>query len=235
MNRKRLDIIPSIVSVLYSERNSGESAFLGFDACIDNIVRVVSEKKEYRDPLFFETSRQFAEYIISRENKSCGIELVTRVSKLGGNMVITANALGNLGIRAECAGTFGLPDILPFFRSVSSNCTLHTIGDTITATALEFNNTKVILFDPGPYNNLNWNSIREILGKEKLREMIKGKELISFLNWSEIDRSSEIWEGFLDEILPFCISTESQKIFFTDLSDCSRRTQKEIENAADTS
>ena len=148
-------------------------------------------------------------------------------------MVITGNALGNLGIRVECVGTFGYPGILPVFRTMSANCTLHTIADTITATALEFNNSKVIMFDPGPYNNLTWEGIKDIIGVEKIKEMLSGKQLISFVNWSEIENSSQIWEGVLDDILPGLEQGETKPFFFTDFSDCSRKSKSEIQYAID--
>ena len=228
MGTGRRVLIEKTLESLQRKDNKSYSAFLGFDACIDNIVRVVKEKRDDGEPRFFETGRDFAEYIISRGSKSCGIELSTRVSKLGGNMVITSNALGSLGISIDCAGTFGLPDILPFFRSMSSNCKLHTIGDTITATALEFTSNKVIIFDPGPYDNLTWKSVVDITGKDLLSKLIMGKELVSFLNWSEIFRSTEIWEGFLEDIIPGSVKENSGEIFFTDISDCSRRSREEI-------
>jgi sugar/nucleoside kinase (ribokinase family) len=231
MERGTTDKIPDLIALLEKGRNNEYSAFLGFDACIDYIVRVVSEKDDKNETGYFTTSRQFGEYIISHESKSCGIELETRISKLGGNMAITANALGNMGVKTECAGTFGYPDILPFFRAMSPKCTLHTIGDTITATALEFSNTKVILFDPGPYNNLTWDSIKELIGVEEIKNWLMGKQLISFLNWSEIEHSSEIWRGILDEIVPSVMPIGKKLPFFTDFSDCSRRSASEIINA----
>jgi hypothetical protein len=148
-------------------------------------------------------------------------------------MVITGNALGNLGIQVECVGTFGYPEILPVFRSMSANCSLHTIGDTITATALEFNNSKVIMFDPGPYNNLTWEGIKDILGADRIRAMISGKQLISFVNWSEIENSTQIWKGILDDILPVADLKEPKPFFFTDFSDCSRKSKNEIRIALD--
>jgi hypothetical protein len=114
---------------------------------------------------------------------------------------------------------------------MSPNCSLHTIGDTISATALEFNNSKVIMFDPGPYNNLTWEGIKNILGIERIEQLISGKQLISFLNWSEIENSSQIWEGVLDEILPSIVQTGEKPFFFSDFSDCSRRSKKEIQFA----
>jgi hypothetical protein len=231
VNKRIFDAIPDIVSQIGRNNITVQNAFLGFDACIDNIFRIVREKKDNEISGYFTDSSQFGEFLINLDNKSCGVELQTKLSKIGGNMVITANALGNFGIKVECVGTFGLPEILPVFRTMSANCSLHTIGDTISANALEFNNSKVIMFDPGPYNKLTWEDIKDILGIEKIKKLISGKRLISFLNWSEIENSSQIWEGVLNEILPSIIHTGPKTFFFTDFSDCSRRSIQDIQFA----
>jgi len=233
VNKHILDAIPEIVSNLRDNSKSVKTAFLGFDACIDNIVRVVKDRSENDGTNFFSDSNQFGKFLLDLDNKSCGLELQTKLSKIGGNMVITGNALGNLGVGVECLGTFGLPEILPVFRTMSPNCFLYTIGETITATALEFNNSKVIMFDPGPYNNLTWDGIKDRFGTDRIRELISGKQLISFVNWSEIENSSQIWEGFLNEILPAIGKTDAKPHFFTDFSDCSRKSKKEIQFALD--
>ena len=231
VNKGIIEGIDKIIVGLDHKRLSGAEAFMGFDACIDTLVRVVKDKKENRYAEFFDSSSQLGEFLINLENKSCGVELQTKLSKPGGNMVITGNALGNLGIRVECIGTFGLPDILPIFRTMSSNCSLHTVGDTITATALEFNESKVITFDPGPYRELDWDSIKNLLGVEKIKKLISGKRLIAFVNWSEIENSSAIWKSILEEILPSAVQKNQHPLFFTDFSDCSRRSKGEIRSA----
>lgn len=195
MNNRTIDAISSVVFQLKHKKLDDVTALLGFDACIDNIVRVVKDKKENSDPGFYTDSRQLGEFLINRNNNSCGIELQTKLTKIGGNMVITGNALGNLGIRVECLGTFGLPDILPVFKTMSVNCSLHSVENTITATSLEFNDSKVIMFDPGPYNKLDWDAIKDIVGIDRIKQLFSGKQLISFLNWSEIENSSLIWTG----------------------------------------
>jgi hypothetical protein len=231
LNNTLKENIGDVVSLLDKIKRSDHTAFLGFDACIDFLVRVVREKDGNDVKSYFTESSQFGDFLVSMDNKSCGVELQTKLSKIGGNMVITANALGNLGVKVECAGTFGLPDILPVFRAMSPNCSLLTIGETISATALEFNNSKVIMFDPGPYNNLTWQTIKDLLGIEKIKNLLSGKQLISFLNWSEIENSSQIWEGILDEILPSVIQNGPKPFFFTDFSDCSRRSKQDIQYA----
>ena len=233
MNQKIKDAIPVIISRISKVQETPKSAFLGFDACIDSIVKIVREKNGGEITSFFSDSDQFGKFLVNLGNKSCGLELQTKLSKIGGNMVISSNALGNLGVKADCVGTFGYPEILPVFHSMSPNCTLHTIADTINATALEFDNSKVIMFDPGPYNNLTWDGITSIISPENLRKLIEGKQLIALVNWSEIDNSSQLWNGILTDILPSLEDSSEKTHFFSDLSDCSRKSKAEIREAID--
>ena len=231
MDSQIKDAIINVVNQLNQSGLVEPTAFLGFDACIDIIVRIVKGKDKNEISEYFSESSQFGKFLIDLNDKSAGVELQTKLSKPGGNMVITGNALGNLGVKVECLGTFGLPEILPVFRSMSENCSLHTIGDTISATALEFDNSKVIMFDPGPYNNLTWQDIKDIIGIEKIKQLIEGKQLVSFLNWSEIENSSQIWDGFLREVLPYVKLYGHLPYFFSDFSDCSRKSRQDIQLA----
>lgn len=207
------------------------SAVLGFDACIDQIIRIVRSRDENNHTTYFDNSRDFGDFLISHENISCGVELETRLTKIGGNMVIMANALGSLGIKTHCIGTFGLPDILPVFRSMSPNCSLYTVGETITASAMEFNDSKKILFDPGPYNYIEWNDIKSRLGLNRIIEIFSGRQLISLVNWSEIAKSSAIWKGILEEVFPHIRTSSRTAFVFVDFSDFSRKPVAEIRNA----
>ncbi len=231
MNKQISGEIANIIDQLNRSNVVEPAAFLGFDACIDIIVRIVKGKDKNEVSEYFSDSSQFGEFLTKLNNKSAGIELQTKLSKPGGNMVITGNALGNLGVKTECVGTFGSPEILPIFRTMSENCSLHTIGDTISATALEFENSKVIMFDPGPYNNLAWQDIKDIIGIEGIKKMVEGKQLVSFLNWSEIENSSQIWDGFLNDVLPHVNLKGHLPYFFSDFSDCSRKSRQDIQLA----
>jgi sugar/nucleoside kinase (ribokinase family) len=230
VNERIRNAVADMAIQLVHSKTVNSEAVLGFDACIDNIVKVVKNHNDNAGSAYYESSNEFGEFLIGLENRSSGVEISTKLSKPGGNMVIMANALGKLGIRTDCIGTFGLPEILPLFHTMSGNCFLTTIGETITATALEFSDSKVIMFDPGPYNELTWEGIKEILGIERILKLFSGKQLVSFLNWSEIEHTSQIWEGIIEEILPYIPKTTSKPYFFTDFSDCSRRSEKEIQS-----
>lgn len=223
--------ITGLISTIGRASVPDRSALLGFDACIDTVVRVVKQRLEDNSSEYFGHTGEFGDFLRQLGDRSCGLELKTKVSRPGGNMVITANALGRLGVKADCIGTFGYPDIVTVFRNISPNCSLYSVAETITATALEFDVSKVIMFDPGSYNYLTWDIIRQVIGIDKLKQLVSGKKLVSFLNWSEIENSSAIWTGFLEEIF-HDFSTDREITFFTDLSDCSRKSKDEIKGVA---
>ncbi len=231
MRKKIARATPEIIDRLKKSGDHTFSAFLGFDACIDIISGVVKGKREDGSLDYFTGSREFGQFLVQHENKSCGIELRTRVSKPGGNMVIMGNSLGNLGINVVCAGTFGYPSINPVFRSMSENCTLFTIGEEISTTALEFNDAKVMMFDPGPYDKLSWESIRETIGIPGISSFFSGKQLVCLLNWSEIENTSKIWKGIQDDILPGLDFKGQRPLFLSDFSDCSRKSGGDIREA----
>jgi hypothetical protein len=228
MKNRVYEAVNEIIRRLQKNEAGVKTAFAGFDACIDYIVKVVKEKKEDDVHEYFMTTDELTKYLSSLGDKSCGLELDTKLCKPGGNMVITANALGVLGVYVDCVGTFGMPEIQPVFKKLSPNCALYTIAETISATALEFEKSKIIMFDPGPYDHLSWDDIKSRLGNEKLKSLLAGKDLYVFLNWSEIRNSTTIWKGILDEILPEIPDNQLPKVLFTDFSDFSRRTKPEI-------
>lgn len=57
MQRNIADDIRFIVSKLQQKKLAEIHAFVGFDACIDNIVRIVNGKDEIGDAQFFTNSR----------------------------------------------------------------------------------------------------------------------------------------------------------------------------------
>lgn len=230
-NIERKKAATELVSVLKNAGVVEKSALLGFDACIDTLVSVVKKRNEDGSSEYFTSTGELGEVLFKLGSKSCGLELKTKISRPGGNMVITANALGRLGVKADCIGTFGYPEITPVFRTISHECILHTVSDTITAMALEFDVSKVIMFDPGPYNHLKWQDILDIIGIGKLKKLVAGKKLISFLNWSEIENSTSLWRSFFDDLFSG-LSKDDNRIFFTDFSDCSRKSKSQIIEAS---
>ena len=199
----------------------------GFDGFIDTIVRIIKTKQEQKPPVLFSTIKEFGDYILEKQGASFSLETEQPIYKIGGNMPLMANTLGCLGTHVNCVGALGYPGIHPVFKNLSSNCSMYSFAEPGTSTAFEFNDGKIFLAQMGTLNTLGWNKIKDIIGIDALIDLYKESDLLSIVNWSEIDASTGIWKGLLEDVLPLYTSAEKQIAFF-DLADCSKRSSESI-------
>lgn len=196
----------------------GKKVTAGFDGFVDTILRVIKEKKEGHSPSFFKTIKQFGKYITDKES-SFSLEVEEVSSRIGGNMPIMTNSLGHLGVQVNCIGALSHP----VFDNLSPNCKIYSFADPGTSTAYEFNDGKILLGNNGQLNTAGWKTIKNKIGIEKLSELYSNADMLCFVNWSEIDASTDTWKGILQDVLP----NKNQPAFF-DLSDCSKRSDEAI-------
>ena len=205
----------------------GKKITAGFDGFLDTIVKVIKEKDEHTGATMFKTIKEFGDYILEKHGASFSLELNVESVKLGGNMPIMANALGRFGVTVNCIGTLGYPQIHPVFKNFPSTCRLYSFAEPGLSTAHEFNDGKMMMAQMGAVNTSGWDKITEIIGIETLVRLFSESQLICLLNWSEIDVSTDVWKGLLQNILPAYQANTKQLMFF-DLSDCSKRTSEAI-------
>lgn len=205
---------------------SSKKVTAGFDGFIDTIIKTIKSKQN-NEPEFFSSINEFGNYILSKSSGNCSIEYEVINTKLGGNMPITSNALGNLGVHVNCIGAFGYPQVRPIFNTLSPNCNLYSFTEPGIATAYEFKDGKIIFGEAKALNTVGWNELKDIVGIENIIELFKESDLFCLLNWSEIDTSTNIWKGILNEVLP-AYKKENKQTIFVDLSDCSKRSNEVI-------
>ncbi len=219
---------PTLMQNLFSKKVT-----LGFDGFIDSIVKIIRHKNEDSKSTYFETSSDFAHYILEKESNNFSVELEELTNKIGGNMAIMSNALALLGPELTCIGTFGFPQVHRAFQQMPGNCTLYSFAEPGLTTALEFKDSKILMAEMKGINQVNWKTVKDIVGEEKVIELFSGRHLISLLNWSELENSTDIWKGLLTDILPKTASLKKKAIGFFDLSDCSRKSPAKIRVALD--
>ncbi len=203
---------------------------IGFDGFIDNIVRVIRQKDEKRQKKYFADIGQFGGYVSARQGKSFSIEVDPLTTKIGGNMPILANAIGCLGIEVNCIGAMGYPQVNPVFKKMSPNCELLSYANPGQSTALEFNDGKIMIAEMASINNINWDTVKKILGLDIIKNIYNSNDFIGMVNWGEMDNSSGIWQGIIKEVLIQHTPNKDQIVFF-DLSDGSKRSNREISQA----
>lgn len=209
---------------------SAKKVTLGFDGFIDSVVKVIRYKDDQHPVSYFNSPHSFGEHITAKGDKNLSIELETITTKIGGNMPIMANAIAQMGPQVSCLGPLGYPDIHPIFRQMSPNCALQSYADPGLTKVLEFRTGKIMLAEMGNLNNIQWSFIKETIGIKTFLELFTKSDLISLLNWSELDNSTAIWNGLLTDVLPNA-TRSARPIGFFDLSDCSKRGESSIREA----
>ncbi len=201
----------------------------GFDGFVDQIVKIIRYKEEGTPPIFFQTKTEFADYIHEKEGTSFSVELQEQFIKLGGNMPIMANALATLGVEVNCIGALGYPHMHPVFNKLSTNCKLFSFAEPGYSTAYEFNDGKMMMGHFGDLHTSGWEEIKSRIGLNTIIELFQQSDLYCFVNWSEIDASTQIWKGLIRDVLPK-VATRQPLAFF-DLSDCTKRSDASVKEA----
>lgn len=203
-------------------------AVVGFDGYIDELYRVVEKGDSDSGYAFYRDIASFAARIAEAAGKSADIEIVPADVKLGGNAPIMANALSALGAGVTCIGAMGQPDICEDFREMSANCSCISVCDPARTYAFEYDDGKLMFGNVHPLDKLNWDTVRERVGVERIRELFDSCDLAALVNWSGFAGSTGIWEGILRDVLPKLRRTDRKLKFFFDLADPSKKTDEEI-------
>jgi len=207
------------------------SAFVGFDGFVDEIIHVVDKREGADSFQRLPTIAKLAERLAAAAGKSTNLEIVNRVTKLGGNGPIMANALAGFGLRVTYLGSLGYPQLHPIFADFSRRAEVHSIADAAHTDALEFDDGKVMLGKILSLNDINWANIQSRFGRDKFAAHLAGADLVGFVNWTMIPAMSAIWESVLTEICP-ALNGKRRAMFF-DLADPEKRNPTDIRRALD--
>lgn len=208
------------------EQDLNFKVFMGFDGFVDKILKPMKIKTR-EAAVAFKTMEEFAEYIMGKAGKSCSIDLEVKQEKIGGNMPIVANALAVLGCRTICVGAMGVPEILPVFQDMSSNCSLISVSEPGYCSALEFEDGKLMLATNSAIDCLDYEKLLTGISEDMLIQYFCSCDAVTFLNWGELLCSNDIWGKILTNIMPKCGFLE-KKIMLVDFSDFSKRSISEV-------
>lgn len=202
----------------------------GFDGFIDSIQKVILSHTENQQPEYFKKIEDFGQYISAKKAGGLSLETEEIVKKIGGNMPIIANAIAQFGVKINCIGAFGYPDIEPVFSGMHAKTKLFSFATPGITSALEFNDGKIMLAQMTDLNEATWELIKERISLDQIIKIVESSDMLCLLNWSEVRHTDEIWEGLLQEVFPLINRKNRMKAFF-DLSDCSKYSSHRIRKA----
>jgi len=98
------------------------------------------------------TISQLAERLAAAAGRSANVELVSQLTKLGGNGPIMANALASFGLKVTYLWNPRLPEFAPGLCGLANRAEVHSIAEPGCTDALEFEDGKIML---GKHQSLN--------------------------------------------------------------------------------
>jgi sugar/nucleoside kinase (ribokinase family) len=219
--------------LLAGAANAGRmTAFVGLDGFVDEILHVVDKRDSADSFQRLATISQLAGRVAAAAGKSTNIETVNRVTKLGGNGPIMANALASFGLQVTYLGNLGWPNLHPVFADFAKHADVHSIAEPGHTDALEFDDGKVMIGKISSLNDVNWANIQSRYGRDKFTAQLTGADLVGFVNWTMLTHMGEIWEATLKEICPAIKG--KRRVMFFDLADPEKRKPDDIRQALKT-
>ncbi|PWU10568.1 MAG: hypothetical protein C5B50_25195 [Verrucomicrobia bacterium] len=211
------------------ERVSQMTAFIGLDGFVDEILHVVDKRESAEKYQRLATIAQFADRLAAAAGRSTNVELVSQITKLGGNGPIMANALASFGLRVTYLGILGYPNLHPVFAEFSKRAQVFSIAEPGYTDALEFEDGKIMQGKHQSLKQMNWENIKARFGLEKFSALFGTADLVGFVNWTMLTAMSAIWSAVLSEICP--LMKGPRRKLFIDLADPEKRTAEDISRA----
>jgi len=210
-------------------RASQMTAFVGLDGFVDDILYVVDKRESAEKYVRLPTIAQLAERLAAAAGRSTNIELVSQLTKLGGNGPIMANALASFGLKVSYLGILGYPNLHPVFAEFAKRAEVHSIAEPGYTDALEFEDGKIMLGKHQSLKQMNWENIKRRFGQDKFAAKLGSSDLVGFVNWTMLAYMSDIWSAVLKEVCPG-MKGPRRKLFI-DLADPEKRTKEDIARA----
>ena len=204
-------------------------AVVGLDGFVDEIIAVVDKRQDRENYDAVKTIDRLGQKILKAAGQSSNYELVVKHRKLGGNGPIMANALASIGMDVTYIGNLGYPTIHPVFEDFAKKATVYSIAEPGHTDALEFDDGKLMFGKHESLGDVNWDNLVSRVGRDRLKEMMGGAQLIGMVNWTMLPHMSRIWAKLLDEIIPN--HERHNRKLFIDLADPEKRTAADIMEA----
>lgn len=213
------------------DRASHLRTFVGLDGFVDEIIHVVDKRHNAESFDRLRTIALFGERMSAAAGQSTNVEVVTQITKLGGNGPIMGNALASFGLKVTYLGCLGYPNLHPVFEEFARRAEVHSIAAPGLTDALEFEDGKIMVGKHFSLKEVNWKNIQERFGREKFASKFNGADFVGFVNWTMLPYMSDVWEAVLKEVMPG--SSARRRVMFIDLADPEKRTAQDIRRALD--
>ena len=173
----------------------------GFDGFVDTILHAVAERRSATDYSRLPTLKAFSEKILAASaGRNMNIEMVPRLTKIGGNGPILANALADFGVPVTYIGCLGQPKLHPVFAEFATKIKTFSIAEPGYSDAIEFTDGKLICGKQQSVSDVSWESVLQQLSVEQLTDLVRQAGLVAFLNWGIVFSMTKMMDEFVRQI-----------------------------------
>ncbi len=209
-------------------------ALVGLDGFVDIIVHPVDKRHGKGDRITpIKTISGFGNRISAAAGKSTNIELFPKLTKIGGNGPIMANAILAMGLQTRFIGAIGKPAIHPVFAEFAAATDAISIANPGVTHAAEFTDGKILFGELAGLDEISYRATVQQVGEGAFFDLINRADLISMVNWTMIPEMTGFLEGLVDNVLPH-LGPGDRRHFFFDLADPEKRGDGEIRSVLST-
>jgi len=215
-----------LLSALESIEREGVrgSVFAGFDGFVDEIIEAVQSRSDVNQYQSFTKITDFADKIKESAGKSCNIELLPKMAKIGGNGPILSLAMAEQNIAVTYAGALGYPLINPVFAKLVEKCRVISFAEPGHTQALEFTDGKIMLGKMVQLSAVNWENLIAATAVAEIKKELSGCKILCMVNWTMLPEMNSLYEGFIYLLTEI----ERKPEIFIDLTDPAKRTSNDI-------
>ncbi len=208
------------------------SAVIGFDAFVDESIRIVGERSSPEAYTAVPTIGDFGAWASAAAGKSGAREFVCEEIMAGGCSVNMGDGIASMGFPLHAFSGVGTPEN-PAFASFLGKC---AGGDPVgmepgRALVTEFDDGKLMFCSFSHFANFTPDYLRENLGKSGYREACEKADGIVLTSWSVYPYMTDCWKYLIDE---FFVGLTNKPRFFFDLADPASRSQEDLVAMIDT-
>ena len=184
-----------------SSPHQAPSVVAGFDGFVDTILHVVSERRSSTEYSRLTTLQGFSEKVLAASGgRNTNIEMMPRLTKIGGNGPIFANALAHFGIPVSYIGCLGSPVLHPVFDEFAKKVKTYSIAEPGYSDAIEFMDGKLVCGKQQSVIEISWQSVLNRLSIDELSDLVSQAGLVAFLNWGIVFSMTDMMDAFLHHI-----------------------------------
>lgn len=207
------------------------SAVIGFDAFVDESIRIVGLRTSPEEYTPMATITDFGNWASASAGRSGSREFVSENLVAGGCSINMGDGLAALGLSVNAFVGVGEP-AHPAFADFISRCrSVETVGlEPGRAIVSEFNDGKLMLCGFSHFAQLTPDHLRVYLDTGRYREACRTAQGVAVTSWSVYPHMNDCWRHLCRETLR---GLDNRPHFFFDLADPASRPAGALQEMAD--